>query len=234
MAHVKQVSMLVAALLLGLLVSFQWPTVSAQLSRPSDLVSRTMQQLELEQQELKRTIVHLREQLDARQKSAADSTMILQEVRAELARQKTYAGLTTVRGPGIAVVIDDGPQAGGRADPNNTLVHDYDLRDVINVLWMAGAEALSVNDERIVHSTSIYCVGSTVMVNDTRMSPPYRISAIGDPVRLQDYLRNPGYLSDLKGRVERFGLTLEVMPVEPLTIPAYRGSFTQRFVRPGS
>jgi uncharacterized protein YlxW (UPF0749 family) len=230
----KQFSMLVAALLLGVLVSVQWPTIAAQYPSSPDQVSRTIQQLELEQQELKHTISHLRQKLDERQAEAAGSTLMLQEVRTELALQKMRAGLIAISGPGVQVILDDGAHTVRGADANGTLIHDYDLRDVINVLWMAGAEAISANGERVVSSTSIYCVGSTVMVNDTRLSPPYQINAIGDPVQLQDHLRNPGYLGDIKSRVERFEIKFEFIRVEAITIPAFRGSLPQRFARTGS
>jgi uncharacterized protein YlxW (UPF0749 family) len=231
MWNIKQLSMLAAALLLGMLVSLQWPTATAQVPGPSDRISQTVRQLELEQQELKRTIGHLREELNQRHQDAPER---IQELRKELTLQKMRAGLIDVRGSGIRVDLDDGPRADSGGDRDSALVHDYDLRDVINVLWMAGAEAVAVNDERIVHSTSIYCVGSTIMVNNTRLSPPYHISAIGDPVQLQETLRNPGYLKDLRTRIERFGVGIELVPSESITILAYRGSFPQRFAQPGS
>jgi uncharacterized protein YlxW (UPF0749 family) len=234
MGKAKQLSMLAAALVLGVLVSVQWPTVAAQLPSPSDQISQTMRQLESEQQELKRAIGRLRQELNERQQAASASTDILHEVRTELTLQKMRAGLIDVRGPGIRILLDDGPRMTGGGERDGPLVHDYDLRDVINVLWMADAEAIAINDERIVNSTSIYCVGSTVIVNDTRLSPPYQISAIGDPVRLQDYLRNPGYLSGIRTRIERFGLSMEVVHVDSMTVPAYRGSFPQHYAQPGS
>jgi uncharacterized protein YlxW (UPF0749 family) len=191
-----------------------------------------MRQLELEQAELKRQVARLRAELALRQEAMAD-TEVLEDLRAELTAEKARAGLLEVRGPGIQVILDDSQRTlGGSAD--DLLVHDYDLRDVINVLWLAGAEAVAVNDERLVQSSSVYCVGSTVMVNDTRLSPPYEVRAIGDPIRLQDTLRNPGYLEALKARHERLGLTLEFGRVESMTIPAYHGSTQQRFAQPGS
>ena len=57
---------------------------------------------------------------------------------------------------------------------------------MLNLLWLAGAEAVSLNGERVVATTSIYCVGSTILVNDTRLSPPYEFLAIGDPARARD------------------------------------------------
>lgn len=231
--NTKHIAMLLAALLLGILVSVQWPTTAAQSIRSSNPAAQTIHELELEQDELKRTIADLRARLDQQQQKAAGQTSILSQVRQELTLQKMRAGLLDVHGPGVRVVLNDGRYTTG-SDTNGYIIHDYDIRDVINVLWMADAEAISVNGERIVNTTSIYCVGSTVMVNDTRLSPPYEIRAIGSTIQLQDHLRNPGYLVEIKDRVNRFGIELQIMPVETMTVPAYRGSFPQRYVQPGS
>ncbi len=232
MPQVKQISMLIATLLLGILVSLQWPTMATPSDHTSDRVNRTVQQLELEQQELKRTIGRLRQELDKKQQEAVANTQILRDVRQELTKQKMYAGLLDVRGPGVIITLSDGPRAlGGNAD--QYLIHDYDLRDVVNVLWMADSEAIAINDERIVNSTSIYCVGSTIMINDTRLSPPYEVRAIGNPIRQLDYLRNPGYLSELKTRQERFKIGLEFSRIETISIPAYRGSLRHKYAQPG-
>ena len=228
----KQLAMLGAALVLGMLVSFQWSAGPIRRPISPDRVDQTMRQLELEQAELKRQVARLRAELALRQEAMAD-TELLEGLRAELTAEKASAGLLEVQGPGVRVVLDDSERTlAGSAD--DLLVHDYDLRDVVNVLWLAGSEAIAVNDERLVHSSSIYCVGSTIIVNDTRMSPPYEIRAIGDPMRLQDTLRNPGYLEALKARHERLGLALEFDRVESMTIPAYHGSVRLRFAQPGS
>ncbi len=226
--------MLVAALVLGLLASVQWPASAGTPSGGTDRVERAMHQLELEQAELKRAVGRLREELNARQRETAAGTDLLRDLRAELTRQKMRAGLLDVRGPGVRVVLDDAHRAAadGR-EAANLLVHDYDVRDVVNLLWLAGAEAVAVNEERIVNHSSIYCVGSTIMVNDTRLSPPYRIGAIGDQARLLDYLRNPGYLTDLKSRSKRFGLRVEFLRADTMLLPAYQGSFPLRFAQPG-
>ena len=229
----KRTAMLVAAFALGLLVSLQWPVGATRSSASHDRVGRTMRQLELEQEELKRSVGRLRAELDASQREAVASSDMLGGLRAELMLQKMLAGLVEVRGPGVQVILDDS-RFTSLESADGILVHDFDLRDVVNVLWLAGAEAIAVDDERVVHSTSIYCVGTTVMVNDTRLSPPYEIGAIGDSVRILDYLRNPGYLSELKTRRDRFGLGVEFVRVETMTVPAYRGSLHLRFVQPGS
>jgi uncharacterized protein YlxW (UPF0749 family) len=233
MWNAKRISVLLAALILGVLVTMQWSVGVSQSASAPDQVSRTIRQLELEQEELKRTVGRLREQLDVRQQELGASTETLEGLRTELIRHKTRAGLIDVRGPGLQVVLDDSQRPPG-GNAKDYLIHDFDLRDVINVLWMAGAEAAAVNGERIVNGSSIYCVGSTVMVNDTRLSPPYEISAIGDPIRMQDHLRNPGYLADLKTRSSRFGLRFETIRVDSMTVPAYRGSLPLKYAQPGS
>ena len=155
----KQVAMVAAALVLGMLVSFQWSAGASRQPMSPDRVNQTMHQLELEQAELKRRVGRLRDDVDSLQQQAVSNTEMLEDVRTELLAQKVRAGLVDVRGPGVQVTLDDG-QRGAVGDANDLLIHDFDLRDVINVLWLAGAEAIAVNDERIVHSTSIYCVGS--------------------------------------------------------------------------
>lgn len=233
MWNAKRISVLLAALILGVLVTMQWSVGVSQSASAPDQVSRTIRQLELEQEELKRTVGRLREQLDVRQQELGASTETLEGLRTELIRHKMRAGLIDVRGPGLQVVLDDSQRPPG-GNAKDYLIHDFDLRDVINVLWMAGAEAAAVNGERIVNGSSIYCVGSTVMVNDTRLSPPYEISAIGDPIRMQDHLRNPGYLADLKTRSSRFGLRFETIRVDSMTVLAYRGSLPLKYAQPGS
>ena len=229
----KQIAMLGAALVLGMLVSFQWSAARVQSSLLPDQVDQTMRQLEVEQAELKRQVARLRADLNAMQQAAVADAELLEDLRADLAVERARAGLVALRGPGVRVVLADSRRT-LTGNANDLLIHDYDLRDVISVLWLSGAEAIAVNGERIVHSSSIYCVGSTVMVNDTRLSPPYTISAIGDPLLLQDHLRNPGYLSDLKARSERFGLLFEFIRVESMTVEAFQGSTLQRFMQPGS
>jgi uncharacterized protein YlxW (UPF0749 family) len=225
--------MLITAVVLGILVSVQWSVASGRSTASADQLDSIIRQLELEQQELKKTVGRLRERLDTHPDQRTANADMLQGLRAELLSQKALAGLLEVRGAGVQVILDDSErfQLGNEED---LLIHDYDLRDVINLLWMAGAEAVAVNEERVVGTTSLYCVGSTILVNDTRLSPPYHVKAIGDSVRLQDHLRNPGYLRELKARSARYGVQIESVPVGMMTLPAYQGSLPYRFAQPGS
>ncbi len=232
----RNFAILLVGLTIGLLVSTSWqpakPTAGA--TDPQDSrIALSIQRLEAEQQDLKSKIAVLRQELAERQQAAAGHTDRLQVLQVELDRQKLLAGLTPVQGPGVLVTLDDSSvQIAAGADPNAYIIHEYDLRDIINLLWMAGSEAIAINEERLVSTSSIYCVGSTVMVNNTRLSPPYLIQAIGNPRVQQDYLRNTSHLQELKTKQRLYGLRFEVRDVANLTLPGYSGGFPIQYAKP--
>lgn len=245
---VRSFALLACGLTLGLLLSagLQAPSGLASPTDPAERgaqstagaesarVRSSLGRLESEQQVLKNALAELRRQLASRQQSAAADAEQLTALQSEVQRQRFLAGLTPVEGPGVIITLDDSQvQARPNDHSNRYLVHDYNLRDVANLLWMAGSEAIAINDERLVGSSSIYCVGSTVLVNNTRLSPPYIIRAIGNPRLQQDYLRNPSYLQDLRDMQRLYGLQLEVRGSGHMALPAYSGGLFIEHARPG-
>lgn len=231
-------SLLAVGLTLGLLLSQAWQPLARHRVPEAGLEATklwpSIQRLEAEQRELKTTLAALRLDLSVRQQAAAANTDRLRALRSELERQQFLAGLTPVQGPGVLVTLDDSAASiPPGADPNAYLIHEYDLRDIINLLWMAGSEAIAINDERLVGSSSIYCLGSTVMVNDTRLSPPFFIRAIGNPRVQMDYLRNPSYLKRLKEKQRWYGLRLDTESAATLALPAYTGGVLVQHAKPG-
>jgi uncharacterized protein YlxW (UPF0749 family) len=231
-------SLLAAGLTLGLLLSQVWqPPARHRLPEPGleeNKLWPSIERLETEQRELKAALAALRLELTVRQQAAAANTDRLRVLRSELERQQFLAGLTPVWGPGVLVTLDDSTASiPPGADPNAYLIHEYDLRDIINLLWMAGSEAIAINDERLVGSSSIYCLGSTVMVNDTRLSPPFFIRAIGNPRVQMDYLRNPSHLKRLKEKQRLYGLRFDTKSIATLALPAYTGGVLVQHARPG-
>jgi len=235
----RYIPILVIALIFGALLGLQWkspparPTAVPGIEHESGAL--TVKRLEAEQEELKGNIGRMQEALDEYRRELASNTEMLKEINAELERQKMMAGLLAVEGSGVQVILDDNSlrSVSGRADANDLLIHEYDLRDVVNLLWLAGSEAIAVNGERIVATSSIYCVGSTVMVNDTRLSPPYLIQAVGNSVAQEDVLSNPAYLKEIKRRAELYGVQFEVNTIRMLALPAYKGGFPIRYVQLG-
>lgn len=166
----------------------------------------------------------------------ANDTRLLEDLTTDLEAQRMAAGINAVKGGGVRVILGDSDrgQIPPNSDPNLYLIHEYDLRDTLNFLWASNVEAVSINEERIVGTTSVYCVGSTIMVNDTRLSPPYVITAIGDASRLERTMNNPAYFKDLRARAKTYGLQFKITREKEVIVPAYRGSFQVKYARPGS
>ncbi len=235
----QNLTLILAGLLLGLVLVVRWKDVGVT---PTDVpaaarerAAEAVDQLEREQEQLKSTIARLRADLAGVRKQAAQNTGLLAEMSAELEREQAEAGLVALRGPGVVVQLDDSNVAAPApgTDPELYIIHDSDLRDVANLLWDGGAEAIAINDERLVNTTSVYCVGSTIMVNDTRLSPPYLVRAIGDRQQLGALLENGAYLPGLRQRVKAYSVQLKISWAGQVDLPAYSGTFRLRNAHPG-
>lgn len=118
----------------------------------------------------------------------------------QLKRSEVLAGLTEVEGEGIILTLTDSTW---QTDSNTVegkellLIHDGDLRQAISELAAAGAEAYSINGQRVISTTPIRCVGPVITVNEQKMAPPYEISVIGDPKTLEAAVNMRGGLADL-------------------------------------
>lgn len=148
----------------------------------------------------------------------------------ELTRARILAGLTEVKGPGVVIEMSDSKKvAQPGQDPNVFLIHDKDLQDVINACFGAGAEALSVNDQRFVSKTEVVCAGNVIMINGARLAPPFKILAIGDPVTLENGLTmRGGVISNL----QFWGIDVKITQQPEIVIPAYKGSLDFRYAQP--
>lgn len=105
----------------------------------------------------------------------------------------TSAGVAPVAGPGARVVVEDGDTAVGGGDEALSRVLDIDVQQVVNGLWEAGAEAVSVNGQRVGALTAIRSVQDVILVNYNPVTGPYQIEAIGDPRSLATgFLRSSG------------------------------------------
>jgi uncharacterized protein YlxW (UPF0749 family) len=226
-------------LVLGLFFSMEWQTPAAKApitaDYPRQLSRETITRLEAEQRELKQIISDLRANLATLQKDTSSRRTALAGLTSDLDAQRTLAGMVPLTGPGVQVLLDDSSAKTipANEDPANYIVHDYDIRDAVAILWDAGAEAIAIGDERLVSTTSIYCVGSTILVNDTRMSPPYRIVAIGTP-EMDEALNSQGVLQKLKQNARQYGVQFKVSQEKEVTVPAFSGRFTSRYAQPNT
>ena len=132
----------------------------------------------------------------------------------------------------MIIVLDDARGASAAKDIEKSICHNTDLTDIVNQAWRGGATAIAINDERIVGSSSIYCVGSTIMVNGTLMSPPFNVLVIGPQNELLAAYDDPSQLRDIKQRRDVYGLGFRVSRAVNLHIPPYRGALNVRYATP--
>jgi uncharacterized protein YlxW (UPF0749 family) len=180
---------------------------------------------------LENQVVELRARLADYERAASEGRSAVARMNRQLQDLRTLAGLTPLEGPGVVVILDDStrpPQPG--EDPNKTILHYSDLAAVIAELWAGGAEAIAVNGERIVSSTGINCVGTTILCNTKRMAPPYVLAAIGDAKVLQEHLRRHGGALD---QLASFDFPVRLTPYSKIDVPPYRGTFRFEYAGTG-
>ena len=135
----------------------------------------------------------------------------------EVEQLMAFAGLTEVSGTGVTVTMNDSSNKGG-GDMNAYLVHAEDILQVVNELYAAGAEAVSINGQRMVSGSAVSCAGSIVMVNGVRVAAPFEIKAVGEPSVLNAALHFPGGVVD---NLAPWGIEITVKEETAVTVPAY-------------
>ena len=135
-----------------------------------------------------------------------------------------------VVGPGLRVTLDDSSlKESPTGNLNDLVIHSQDVQAAVNALWRAGAEAISINGERLISTSAVLCVGNTLLLNGTVHSPPYVISAAGAG---QDRFEDDVLVRRLHGDADVFGLRFSVSHADELRVPAFRGSAAPRFASP--
>ena len=136
-------------------------------------------------------------------------------------------GMGPVSGPAVQVTLDD---AGYSLDTlpqgysvDDVVVHQQDLQAVVNALWAGGAEAVMVMDQRIVSTSAVQCVGSTLYLQGRVYSPPYTITAIGDGERLHAALAADPTVTVYRQWAEVIGLGYAVQDLPEVEMPGFTG-----------
>jgi uncharacterized protein YlxW (UPF0749 family) len=145
------------------------------------------------------------------------------------------AGLAPVQGPGLTVTLADAPEAvieSAETDINNLVVHQQDIQAVVNALWAGGAEAMTVQGQRVVSTTGIRCVGNTVVLHDVPYAPPYVISAIGPVDQMLAAIDESPYIGFYLEVVEAYQLGWDLQLEDHLEMPGYVGSTALDHARP--
>ena len=158
------------------------------------------------------------QELEKQREAATQNNSELEEAQQKITAGNKITGMTEVTGPGVTITLSDGKGiATSTLNPSQLIVHDLDVLSVVNELINAGAEAISINDQRWVSTTAISCRGNTIDINGERIGAPFVIKAIGLPEYLAGLERVGGYLEYMKR--DGVGVTLEKS--NSITIPKY-------------
>jgi uncharacterized protein YlxW (UPF0749 family) len=165
-------------------------------------------------------------QIDAAKAGPSGGDAAAAAVRDKAAPLAVEAGLDPMRGPGLVVTLTDAQRdANGRfprdASPDDLVVHQQDIQAVLNALWSGGAEAVQMQDQRLIATSAPRCVGNTLLLNGRTYSPPYRIAAIGDIGAMQAALAAAPLVTLYKQYVVRFGLGYTEEPRSQVDVVGY-------------
>jgi uncharacterized protein YlxW (UPF0749 family) len=223
-----QVTLGIALLALGFLIAAQLaaegPRIRYTTQERSPLVETALQ-LQQQQADLKARIVKLRDDISDVEAQGAGSAAVVKELNDRLQESRIAAGLIPLEGTGIVLKLEDStqpvPPNGNEAD---YLVSAADIRTVLGQLFMAGAEAISVNDERVTTSTAVIDIGGSVLVNTAYLAGPYEIRAIGANDLFTRLSALPGWAEFVQTRGGSFGIGVSWAQPETVVVPAFAGS----------
>lgn len=232
-----RIAILLLSLVLGIMMTIQFKI--AETSTGGVVSSQKARQLSAELKRLKDKRENLQEELGilenkikAYEESQASSSTVTKNLKEDIQRYEILAGYTDVMGPGIEVVID----ASQPGQDEQMLTYNYEmLLSLINKLNAAGAEAIAVNDERIVASTEIHLsadAGDNIVINDKPVKAPYYIKAIGNADTLEAALNmRYGIVWEIR---QYTGLKVDVKKADVVEISRYGNKIEFKYAQPVS
>lgn len=223
------------ALFIGLIISIQVNTTQGSdqgglvpLAKAQGLEAE-LKKVRAEKEAATQQLIELEDMMEDIQKEKAQEDSTLKAILAEQEKYKIAAGLVEVRGPGVIVTLDD-PEPDEFSDGYSYLMSNYEqLLNLVNKLKDAGAEAISINGQRIIATTEISLAGDNVNINTIPTAPPYTIKAIGNPDTIESTITiRYGIIENLK----KSGVRVDIAKQDEMTIPRYNGVLRFRYAKP--
>ena len=227
-----QVTLGFALLALGFLIAAQLaaegPRIRYTTQERSPLVETALG-LQRQQEQLKQQILDLRGKIKGLEDHGQGTTAQQRELNASLQQARIEAGLIPLTGTGIVLRLADSTQPiPANGNPTDYSVTARDIRTVVAELWLAGAEAIAVNGERVVATTGVLDIGGTILVNSAYLAPPYQVSALGPTDMLDELGLSQGWIDFIQTRRGRFGVDVSFAEPPTVDIPAFAGSLNLR------
>lgn len=224
----------VFSVFLGMIIAVQMkaklelyvPVTLAALQTTKQEIEATRQELN----ELRRIAEAKEEELELLASISQGDINIINYLEEDIFKNKMAWGEYTVKGPGVVIKMYDNNEVREYGfDLNNDVIHDIDILNIINDLKLAGAEAISINDERLLSRSEIKCGGPIIRINDRSSGTPFVIKAIGDPNLLIASVNAPGTNGDILKNV--YGKGFETAVKDELTVYGYDGRLGYRYAK---
>ncbi len=172
----------------------------------------------------------LQVQLETLRKNVASNSDEATALESELSELNRLIGYTDITGKGLVITLEDSDSNASNYT-SDSIIHDIDLVEIVNELFNAGAEAVSINGQRIISTTPINCNGNVVKINNQKIAVPFVIKAIGSPDGLYGTMVRPaGYLDIMK----MAGIKVKVEKKEKsndITVPKYVGTKQYQYLQ---
>lgn len=176
-------------------------------------------------------LTKVEKQLEKQRKKATENDETLKQEEKELKIGNTILGLTDVNGEGVEITLKDNKNVNSQTailDMSLYVVHDIDILNIVNELKNAGAEAISINGERITAITSITCAGNVAQINGEKVGAPFVIKAIGNSNTLYEALSRPGGYIEI---LNTSGIVTDLKKSNNITIEKYNGTLNFKFAK---
>lgn len=149
-------------------------------------------------------------------------------LKKELAQMNSISGITDIKGEGITITLKDAEILDPNLLAEDQIVHDTDILKIVNELRASGAEAISINEQRIINTTAIRCVGPTILVNDVKIGAPFVIKAIGNSDTLYSGMNLTG---GIVYTLKKYNIQVEVKQSDEIEIPKYEGAVILKYAK---
>lgn len=228
-------SMSIIALITGflLIVAFRMGTPIAVEDSNKELLAY-IDEITVEIELLEQQVLETREAINRIQKTQTDGEYLLQNLNHDLDLLMNKAGLTAASGAGILITLEDNKTGAEQAlksnpenyNPESYIIHDYQLLYIIRAAAKE-AEAIAINNQRIVDTSNVRCIGTVIMVNTTPLAPPYEIRIIGNPSALIAAVEDYSPYLELLNK----GFPVKITKVEEQALPAYTGKYVPTYAQ---
>ncbi|WP_129596430.1 DUF881 domain-containing protein [Anaerophilus nitritogenes] len=225
-------------IILGLVITLQFRTVQNNIlggiasGQKAQELAVELKKAREEKDALIGEVNSLEAKLKEIEEAESKEDVLVKSISAELEKYKIFSGLRQVKGPGVVIVIDDPPADPEFPSNTSVIMYNFDLLlSLINRLNDAGAEAISINGQRIVSRTEISLAGNNVNINSVPTAPPFEIKAIGNAETLESALNiRFGIVEQMKS--DNYNLLVSVKKKDEIVIPRYNEVIKFRYAKP--